>query len=251
MTKRLYPLVVGIASVCSGLACAALTLDATRAPIRTVGSATPGGWNLFSNGELGGQFLFPSTGQYLVRVRAWGSPCAGTWPEMAVVLDGEHVGQMTVAGREPRNYEFRTQVEAGAHSVTAAFLNDLMANGEDRNLYLASIELVPPPGGAEPSLATPANVTAEGRKMEERVLAESDAAIEKNRKAQARVKLLNSKDEPLAGANIAIRQLSHDFLFGCNIYAFDRFKTDAENEAYKQRFAELFNYASTRHSERT
>jgi len=41
-----------------------------------------------------------------------------------------------------------------------------------------------------------------------------------------------------------VEQVGHEFLFGCNIYMFDRFRDAAKDAAYKQRFAELFNYAT-------
>ena len=43
---------------------------------------------------------------------------------------------------------------------------------------------------------------------------------------------------------MTVTQTGHEFLFGCNIYGFDHAKTKAQNDAYKQRFAELFNYAT-------
>ncbi len=43
---------------------------------------------------------------------------------------------------------------------------------------------------------------------------------------------------------VSVEQISHEFLFGCNIYMFDHCKTEAQNTAYKRRFAELFNYAT-------
>ena len=78
-----------------------LTLAAANLRIKTVGSSCPGGWNLFSNGEVGDHVLFPAQGTYRLRVRAWGSPCLGGWPEMALLVDGEQVQKRTVQTRDP------------------------------------------------------------------------------------------------------------------------------------------------------
>ena len=86
--------------------------------------------------------------------------------------------------------------------------------------------------------------TRPARKEEERV-ADAERRIEKVRKADASVRIVSAGGRPVAGARVAVVQTRHDFLFGCNIYGFDRCGTERENEAYKRRFAELFNYATT------
>jgi hypothetical protein len=129
-------MVIGAALLGTALNSTALTLDAVKARIRTIGTAVAGGWNLFSNGEVGDYIFFPAATDYQARVHAWGSPCQGIWPEMALLLDGEHVGQITVGDRQAKDYEFRLSVTAGAHTLAVAFLNDAMVGGEDRNLYL-------------------------------------------------------------------------------------------------------------------
>jgi len=58
------------------------------------------------------------------------------------------------------------------------------------------------------------------------------------------VRILDAAGKPLANTPVAIEQASHDFLFGCNIYCFDRYREPERNEAYKRRFRELFNYAT-------
>ena len=105
------------------------------------GLVRPCAWNLFSNGVLGEYVQLPATGAYDVTVCAWGSVCQGVWPEMALLLDGEQVQMQTVASAEPRDYAFRLNTAAGAHTVTLAFLNDAVAGGEDRNLDLVRFDV--------------------------------------------------------------------------------------------------------------
>jgi GH35 family endo-1,4-beta-xylanase len=81
-------------------------------------------------------------------------------------------------------------------------------------------------------------------KMEARIMQEADRQIEQHRKADAVVHVVDSAGKPVEGAKVTVNLLRHQFLFGCNIYMFDRFKTQAENEQYKRRFAEMFNFAT-------
>jgi GH35 family endo-1,4-beta-xylanase len=81
-------------------------------------------------------------------------------------------------------------------------------------------------------------------KREEEIVAATQAAIEKHRKADAQIRVVDAGGRPLSGVKVSVEQVSHEFLFGCNIYMFDRYKGEALNAAYKKRFEELFNYAT-------
>lgn len=48
----------------------------------------------------------------------------------------------------------------------------------------------------------------------------------------------------MPGAQVSIDQVRHDFLFGCNLFAFNHCPTPALEQAYRQRFAAIFNYAT-------
>jgi endo-1,4-beta-xylanase len=51
---------------------------------------------------------------------------------------------------------------------------------------------------------------------EELYLEKARADVEQNRKGTVRLRMINEHGQPLAGANIAFQQASHDFLFGVN-----------------------------------
>ncbi len=59
-----FLLAAGTALICAAGPASALTVDAAKSHIHTVGSAIAGGWNLFSNGELGDYILFPEVADY-------------------------------------------------------------------------------------------------------------------------------------------------------------------------------------------
>ncbi len=228
------------------MAPATTVIDARKASIRTVGGEIAGGfWNLWSNGRVGQHLRFKEKGTYEIVVHAYGSPAAGQWPEMALLIDGVSMGTVTVDQARPKDYKFSAAIPAGNAEVAVAFLNDALINGEDRNLYLDRITIISPAGVADPTPLDPEEMTSEYERREQAVLAASDQTIEKNRKTDAAIRVVDDQGKPLVGVKVKIELVRHEFLFGCNIYLFDRFPSAAENTAYKQRFAELLNYATT------
>jgi endo-1,4-beta-xylanase len=67
-----------------------------------------------------------------------------------------------------------------------------------------------------------------------------DNDIEKYRKANA---ILKFKDLPV-GTEIKVEQISHDFLFGGNIFLYGDFETTENNKKYEDTFGTLFNAAT-------
>ena len=116
---------------------AALVIRVEDAAIRTEGNFMPGGgWNIWGNGRVGQSVRVAAAGKYQIIVRAWGSPAAGVWPEMALLVDGRAVKTVTVGGTQRADYRFDVDLAAGIHEIAAAFLNDAVIGKEDRNLYL-------------------------------------------------------------------------------------------------------------------
>lgn len=87
-----------------------------------------------------------------------------------------------------------------------------------------------PPGRAE-------TVTAEN------LLATAPSRIEKHRKGDITVLVLD-RGAPVARAAVEVAQTSHEFLFGCNLYALRPGERSDLQRAYQERFAALFNYAT-------
>jgi GH35 family endo-1,4-beta-xylanase len=81
-------------------------------------------------------------------------------------------------------------------------------------------------------------------KREDEIVAATRLAIDQNRKSDAVIRVVDATGKSIPRARVAVAQTAHEFLFGCNIYGFDRCASEAQNEAYKQRFAEMFNYAT-------
>ena len=105
-------------------------------------------------------------------------------------------------------------------------------------LPLAILMLATPASHVRPTLA------AENRPNDEQLWSEAETRIEQHRKTDATILVTDAAGTPVEGAEVQIEQTRHAFLFGCNIYMFDRYRNEVQNAAYKQRFAELFNYAT-------
>ncbi|MFP4056708.1 MAG: endo-1,4-beta-xylanase [Candidatus Brocadiia bacterium] len=221
-----------------------LTIEAERAPVATAGQKMPDGWNLHSNGRLGAPLRLARAGRYRVVVRARGSPCRGKWPTMVLLVDGRPRGRTTVASAEFRDYTFQTELPEGLCALTVAFTNDAVAGGEDRNLYLDRIVVQPPEGVPDPVPASSEEMAMAAQRGEDAEVARARRQIDQVRQRDVTLRVVDRAGKPVAETDVRVELGRHDFLFGCNIYMFDRFKTAQENEAYKRRFRELFNYAT-------
>ncbi len=221
-----------------------LVIPADQAGVKTVGGRVAGGWNLWSDGKVGQRVKISRTGQYTVVIRAWGSPAGGIWPEMALLVDGLEVKFVSVAGSRPADYRFDVALQQGSHELAAAFLNDARIGPEDRNLYVQRITIIAPPGSPAPVALSGEEDPKDAADRERAIVAATGPAIDRNRKTDAVVRVVDAAGQPVAGAKIQVSQTRHEFLFGCNIYGFDQSRTAEQNAAYKRRFAELFNYAT-------
>jgi hypothetical protein len=63
------------------------------------------------------------------------------------------------------------------------------------------------------------------------------------RQREMTIRVVNVEGGPVADAEVEIVQAGHDFLFGCNLFAFRRFGDEKKNALYERRFRDLFNLA--------
>lgn len=69
------------------------------------------------------------------------------------------------------------------------------------------------------------------------------SGIEQNRKGTANLTV--TKDgQPAPGVKITVKQKTHEFKFGANLFMLDELETDEKNEKYKAAFADVFNMAT-------
>lgn len=73
----------------------------------------------------------------------------------------------------------------------------------------------------------------------------ADQRIEKYRKGNMVLALTGPEGKPLAaGTRVHIEQIRHKFLFGANLFRFDDIDNPALESLYRERFADLMNYAT-------
>ena len=73
----------------------------------------------------------------------------------------------------------------------------------------------------------------------------ADERIKKHRTARVRLTFKCPPGITLqADQPVAVKQQTHRFLFGCNLFKLGRCRTEAHNAAYTEKFAELLNFAT-------
>ena len=99
-----------------------------------------------------------------------------------------------------------------------------------------------------------------GKAIEEMILANADKDIEKYRKSDVVIEVVDKKGRPIKNAEISLNQTSSDFLFAANVtlitgdlggkipiehYQYQpRFTTKEQEDEFKRKFADLFNCAT-------
>lgn len=68
--------------------------------------------------------------------------------------------------------------------------------------------------------------------------------IEKNRKGNAKVKVVDQEGNVISGAKLIFKQKNHEFKHGANIFMLDEFEKEEKNIQYRELFKEVFNLAT-------
>lgn len=70
------------------------------------------------------------------------------------------------------------------------------------------------------------------------------SGIEEYRKGFAALHFVDASGKPVNNVHAELKQRTHDFRYGANLFMLDELETPEKNELYKQRFAEIFNLAT-------
>lgn len=68
--------------------------------------------------------------------------------------------------------------------------------------------------------------------------------IEKYRKGDGQIKIIDENGAVVSGAVVRVKQKTHEFRFGANLFMLDELETEEKNEKYKKYFADVFNMAT-------
>ncbi|HET9954546.1 MAG TPA: carbohydrate-binding domain-containing protein [Polyangiaceae bacterium] len=119
--------------------CQAVTYQA-EAMFKSTGGAVAGGWNIWSNGYISTNHVFGGAST-VITVRARGESALGVAPTMVVSVGGATVYTTSVASTSWADYTFITSPSAGSREVRVSFTNDYYAGGQDRNLFVDSVQV--------------------------------------------------------------------------------------------------------------
>ena len=76
--------------------------------------------------------------------------------------------------------------------------------------------------------------------MQERI----NSGIEQNRKGYAEIIVRDKDKNAVPGAKVVIKQKTHEFKYGANLFMLDEFETPEKNKLYRKYFSEAFNMAT-------
>ena len=96
-------------------------------------------------------------------------------------------------------------------------------------------------GGVCSCAASSSTVAADAQAVGDAALTKARANIEKFRKGAAQIKIVDERGKPVSSVNLKIRQVAHDFKFGCYVQLYQL--PPQYLALYEQRFTRLFNFA--------
>lgn len=68
--------------------------------------------------------------------------------------------------------------------------------------------------------------------------------IEKYRKGDATIEVVDATGKPLTGVRVEVQQTGHEFLFGCNAFVLGQLPSAELNQCYEEAFTRLCNFAT-------
>jgi len=71
-----------------------------------------------------------------------------------------------------------------------------------------------------------------------------DDGIEKYRKGDAVLEVVDVGGKPVSGATVRLKQTGHEFLFGSNTFVFGQLKPDEKERRFEEAFLRLFNFTT-------
>jgi hypothetical protein len=100
-----------------------------------------GSVTLATSGVLETEVEFASAGDYVIAVRAEGTPVDGVYPQIEVKADGKALGVLQLEGSGWQTKRLRAAVAAGKHLLSLGFINDEWKPPQDRNLTISRLTI--------------------------------------------------------------------------------------------------------------
>ena len=225
-----------------------ITVKAIKTHIKTSGILYHNLWLLGSNGEIGDYFNFSDTGEYKFAFIAKGTPLSKVWPMAQIKVNNNIIDSVYVIGNALKEYDFKIKINrTGTNKITIAFVNDANNKVEDRNLFIDSFT-ISSVLSFKIALSSVDEWTKDeyefNKALEDSAISKAKRSIELYRKGNVSIIITDKNNSPLKNLSITATQISHTFLFGCDIFLFDRFRDTTSNRKYRDYFKRLFNYAT-------
>lgn len=97
---------------------------------------------LGTNGGMSCRLAFARSGRHEFRIRASGTAVENVFPNITLRVDGRVAGEGSLRREGWQTVVLAADVPEGEHDIGIAFTNDLYRPPEDRNLTIASLEVV-------------------------------------------------------------------------------------------------------------
>lgn len=230
----------------------ALVIEAEDFQSRAIGGPIDGGWNIWQSGRIADWIQFdPRCTDVQIRARVKGDSANGDWPIMGLTVDQRLEGYSVAPFKRWTELAFDVSVRAGLRQVGIFYTNDQdFGGGQDRNLHVDWIEICVPknvPTDARPVRGATPSYLAEPDlpETDEGILALARENIEKHRKGDFRIRVVDAHGAPVTSRNVRFDMFRHHFLWGAA--ADFRFEpsTSRVEEVYRQRLGELFTFITT------
>ena len=211
------------------------------------GSVTGNICALRQNGVATCAFKFSDSAPCTFVIVARGAPAGGSWPELKVRFDESEIYKTKVSSMEWATYTFASAVATGMHALSICLENDDYTNGQDRNLYFSDLTIIPAERADEPVPLSAAEYRQLLSDQRDAMAREANERIEKIRKGNLTVKVVDFQGHPVSNAFVSVAQTRHEFLFGTALST-DMFRptaTNSEAAAYRNHVKKYFNQAVT------
>jgi len=194
---------------------AAITVPAAHFTVRPAGRALDGGWQFTGNGALECGLLLPTNGLYTFVLVASGAPAAGEWPRLNMEIDNETALDAPIASSNWIPLTVVRELAAGRRRLAVELWNATT----ERRLQVAHVTIVSPPMAPAAQPLGDDAYRAWIHTLEQAAFARADARIEQVRTGELTVRVIEPNGAAVAGAEVAVRQIAHEFAFGAALNA--------------------------------
>ena len=246
-SARIIAVIALLLAAATGTQATPRTVKAPDFTVVPEGSLRDGVCSFFTRGQAACVLDIAEPGTYSFVIVARGDVAAGEWPLMRVLGDGQPVLRVNVSSTNWAPYTFDLELQPGQHELGIAFANDYLQGGEDRNLYVADLSVIPSGNLPAPTILPPAGYAAFLAARQEKLRNDTARRIDQIRKGDFTLTVLQADGTPATNATVTVEMIRHAFPFGTALgSAFLEEKyTPEETRQFSDAVLRYFNHAVT------